>query len=63
MVISLLQYIAYVTISVWLVILTHIYYAYQTIILPNAGVNPIVLTTGQDINKIGNLTSSIFNGN
>lgn len=61
MVTSSLQYMAYVAISVWLVI--HIYYAHPTIILPNAGVNPIFLTTGQGIYKIGNLTSSTFYGN
>ena len=60
MVTSPLQYMAYVAIFVWLVELTEFMVkAHPHIILPNAGFNHTFLIAGQNINKIGNLTSSI----
>lgn len=60
MVTSLLQHVAYAAIFVWLVTLTectHIYYFTQ------CWCKSYVFSSRSGINKIGNLTSSIFYGN
>lgn len=50
----------YLAIIVWLVEFTELMMkAHPRMILLNAGFNNIFLTAGQNINKIGNLTSSI----
>lgn len=57
---SSLQLVVYLAISVWLVELTEFMVkAHSHIILVNEGLNHIFLIAGQNINKIGNLTSSI----
>lgn len=55
-----MQGMAYSAIFVWLVEFTELMIkAHPRIILLNAGFNNIFLTAGQNINNIGNLTSSI----
>jgi len=60
MVTSPLHCMAYLAIFVWLVELTvFMVMAHPQMILFDAGFNHIFLIAGQNINKIGNLTSNI----